>query len=390
MHIPRHPLAVLAMAVLLGAAFARQGTPPSLRIASPAEDTYVSGLMRLVAMIDPPSAARQVVQVAFFADGRQVCTIARPPFECEWDAGEGVTEHQVRAVATLRNGERLVRTTRTRGLTIAERVDVDVVQVTAVVTDSDGRFVRGLEQRDFKVYEDGRPQPITHFASERIPLELVAAIDVSASMHDVLQQVKGSASRFLDGIGGDDQVTVLAFNENIFTLARRETDRAARARAIARMASWGGTALYDVIVRAVEILGRQSGRRAIVLFSDGDDQSSHTPLAMAIRATEGSDATIYAVGQGRAVENASLQDLMRRLSSVSGGRAFFSEDPARLDEVFAEILEDLRNQYLLAYPAPATQRDGAWHSIRVEVAGGKYQVRARQGYRVTKPTAGPS
>jgi Ca-activated chloride channel family protein len=381
---------VLSVAVLLAALAAAQSGAPSLRIASPGEDAYVTGVLRLVAMIDPPSGARQVSEVAFFADGRQVCTVARPPFECEWDAGEGVTEHQIRVVATLRNGERLVRTRRTKGIAVAERVDVDVVQVTAVVTDGDGRFVRGLQRGDFKVYEDGREQPITHFASEQIPLELVTAIDVSASMHDVLDQVKAAAQRFLEGIGGEDQVTVLAFNENVFTLARRETDGAARARAIRRMASWGGTALYDVIVRAVEILGRQSGRRAIVLFSDGDDQSSHTPLASAIRATEGSDATIYAVGQGRAVANASLQELMRRLATVSGGRAFFTEDPARLDTVFAEILDDLRNQYLLAYPAPATQRDGAWHSIRVEVAGGKYQVRARQGYRLATPGNGPS
>ena len=387
---PRFLAAVFPVALLLGAVLAGQSARPSVRIASPAEDAYVTGVMRLLALVEPAPAARQVTEVAFFADGRQVCTVARPPFECEWDAGEGVTEHQIRAVATLRNGERLVHTTRTRGIAVAERVDVDVVQVTAVVTDGDGRFVRGLQQSDFKVFEDGRPQPITHFASERIPLELVAAIDVSASMHDVLDQVKVAARRFLEGIGEEDQVTVLAFNENIFTLARRETDQGVRARAIGRMASWGGTALYDVIARAVEILGRQAGRRAIVLFSDGDDQSSHTPLASAIRATEGSDATIYVIGQGRAVANASLQELMRRLATVSGGRAFFTEDPARLDAVFAEILEDLRNQYLLAYPAPATQRDGAWHSIRVEVAGGKYQVRARQGYRLAKPGNGPS
>ena len=387
---PRFLTAVFPVALLLGAALAGQSARPSVRIASPAQDAYVTGVLRLVALVEPAPAARQVTEVAFFADGRHVCTVARPPFECEWDAGEGVTEHQIRAVATLRNGERLVHTTRTRGIAVAERVDVDVVQVTAVVTDGDGRFVRGLQEGDFKVYEDGRPQPITHFASEQIPLELVAAIDVSASMHDVLDQVKVAARRFLEGIGEQDQVTVLAFNENIFTLARRETDQAVRARAIGRMASWGGTALYDVIARAVEILGRQAGRRAIVLFSDGDDQSSHTPLASAIRATEGSDATIYVIGQGRAVANASLQELMRRLATVSGGRAFFTEDPARLDAVFAEILEDLRNQYLLAYPAPATQRDGAWHSIRVEVAGGKYQVRARQGYRLAKPGNGPS
>ena len=130
--------------------------------------------------------------------------------------------------------------------------------------------------------------------------------------------------------GTKDQVTLLAFNESVFTLARRSTDQAARERAIDLMDPWGGTALYDVIIRSIEILGRQPGRRSIVLFSDGDDQSSHAPLDLAIRKAEGSDATIYAVGQGRAVRSADLQKLMKQLARVSGGRAFFTEDPDRL------------------------------------------------------------
>jgi Ca-activated chloride channel homolog len=344
----------------------------------------LSGPVRLVAMLDPPSAGRNVVSLTFFADGRQVCTISRPPFECNWDAGPGVNEHHIRAAATMRNGTRLVATVRTRGLQFVESVDVDVVQITAVVTDSDGRFVRGLTREDFKVFDNDRAQPITHFASENIPLELATAIDVSSSMRDVLGQVKEAAKRFLAEIEERDQVTVLAFNENVFTLARRSTDQAVRARAVDRMAPWGGTALYDVIIKAIEILGRQAGRRAIMLFSDGDDQSSHATLDAAMRSAEGSDATVYAVGQGRAVNTPALQSLMKKLAAGSGGRAFFTEDPARLDTIFAEILEDLRNQYLLSYPAPEDVRNGAWHTIRVDVAGGKYQVRARQGYRLTR------
>jgi VWFA-related protein len=121
-----------------------------------------------------------------------------------------------------------------------------------------------------------------------------------------------------------------------------------------------------------------------VLFSDGDDQSSHAALEAAIRTTEGSDATIYAIGQGRAVDNPALQKLLRQIASVSGGRAFFSSELSRLDGVFTEILEDLRNQYLLSYPAPDSDRNDRWHTIKVEVAGGKYHVRARQGYRLTR------
>jgi VWFA-related protein len=377
--------ATLLVTLAAAVAVAAQAPEPALRIAAPTEGSYLSGPTRLVAVIDPPSASRTVTQVTFFADGRQVCAIGRSPFECDWDAGERVAEHQIRAVALLRNGQRLVQNVRTRGVQYAESVDVDVVQVTAVVTDDGGRFVRGLQRSDFKVYEDDRLQPITNFAAENIPLEIAVALDVSGSMREALPRVKAAAKQFLAGLRPADQVTVLGFNDNIFTLARRSTDQAARERAIDRLAPWGGTALYDVIIKSVDLLGRQSGRRAIVLFSDGDDQSSHSPLEAAIARTEGSDATIYAIGQGRAVHTAHLQKLMRQLATVSGGRPFFTDQPAKLTEIFEEILEDLRNQYALAYPAPSNVRDGAWHRIRVEVGGGRYRVRAREGYRLTHP-----
>jgi Bacterial Ig domain len=184
----------LFLAVTIVAAQSR--SDPMLRIVAPTEGTYVSGPARLVAVIDPASAASSVTQVTFFADGRQTCSIPRAPFECDWDAGEGISEHQIRAVATLKNAQRLVATVRTRGVAYAESVDVDVVQVTAVVTDGD-RLIRGLTDKDFRVFDDDRPQRIMSFAAENIPLELVAAIDVSTSMQDAIPQVKQAAKAFL-------------------------------------------------------------------------------------------------------------------------------------------------------------------------------------------------
>jgi VWFA-related protein len=383
----RPPLVALVASLVPIVMLSRIGAQaplPTVRITYPSEGSHVAGPVRIIAVIEPATALREVRQVSFLADGHQVCTIARPPFECEWYAGERIAEHQFRVVATLRGGERISQTVRTRSLTVEEEVKVDVVQVTAVVTDGDGRFVRGLSKSDFAVFDNGKPQPISHFAAENIQLELVAAIDVSSSMLDAIATVKDAAKRFLTGLAEKDQVTVLAFNENIFPLARRATDNAARVQAVNRMDAWGGTALYDAIIKSVEILGQQSGRRAVVLFSDGDDQNSHATLDDAVRATEGSDATIYAIGQGRAVGAPVLQKLLKRIAAVSGGRAFFTNDPSRLDSAFSDILEDLRNQYLITYPAPDSQRNDEWHTINVVVAGGKYDVRARQGYRLSQ------
>jgi len=150
------------------------------------------------------------------------------------------------------------------------------------------------------------------------------------------------------------------------------------------MRPWGGTALYDVIIKALDLTGRRAGRHSVVLFSDGDDQSSHAPLSAALARAESSDATVYAIGQGRAVKSSELQRILKQLSDKSGGRAFFTESPNKLEEFFNEILEDLRHQYLLKYPAPSSQRDGVYHRIRVEVNGGKHHVRARDGYRLER------
>ena len=372
--------ALLAAAAVVG--LAAQAAPARLRIVSPIEGGYLAGTVRLVAEVEPSSAVRDVAKVTFYADGTQVCETAAPPFDCEWDAGERIRAHQIRAVADMRDGSRLVQTVATKAIEYVEAVDVDLVQVTAVVTDDQGTFVTGLTQKDFVVSEDGRRQTITNFADGSTPVELVAAIDVSSSVQAALPGMKKSAARFLAGLESRDRVTVLGFNDNIFTLARRSTDATARDRAIGRLAAWGGTALYDAIVKGVEVLGAQGGRRSMVLFTDGDDQSSHVAVNEALAQVEASDAVVYAVGQGRAVREKDLQKLIQQITKTSGGRSFFADGANGLDEAFAAILDDLRHQYTLAYPAPHDKRDGAWHKLSVEVPGKKYRVRARQGYRL--------
>ena len=178
----------------------------------------------------------------------------------------------IRAVGGLIGGGRAVTSMRTKGLDLVEAVSVEVVQVTAVVHDR-GRFIKGLPQSAFRLLEDGVPQKITHFSSEGSPLELVIAVDVSESMTPAMPQLKTSVKKFLSRARPQDQVTLTAFNDNLFTLTRRETTPEQRLRAVDRLAPWGGTALYDVIVRGLQQLSKQPGRRVLVVFSDGDDQT---------------------------------------------------------------------------------------------------------------------
>ncbi|MEY4094726.1 MAG: hypothetical protein RLZZ53_1925 [Acidobacteriota bacterium] len=374
--------------VLSAALVTAQQAPPAqqpaelaIRMVYPEPDTYVSGLTRLKAEVLPNMLATRVGQILFFADGKQVCNVLDPVnAECEWDAGAEVRPHVFRVVANLIGGGRLVTSSRTKGLDQVEKVSVDVVQVTAVVTNH-GRFVSGLQQSQFKLLEDGVAQTIGHFSSEGSALEIVVAVDVSESMTLAMPQLKNSVKKFLSALSAKDQVTITAFNDNMFTLTRRETNAQQRARAVDRLSAWGGTALYDVIIRGVQQLSRQAGRRVLVVFSDGDDRTSHATINAVEQAVRSNDATLFMVALGRGVKEAALKSGIEKLVDLSGGRSLFVERSDQLDGPFAEILEELSNQYILGYESKNTARNGAWREVKLEIPGTGYEVRARQGYR---------
>jgi VWFA-related protein len=129
------------------------------------------------------------------------------------------------------------------------------------------------------------------------------------------------------------------------------------------------------------MLGRQTGRKALVIFSDGEDQGSHVTLADVERRLQSSDVTLYMIGQGRGITLEALKKVLDRLATPTGGRALFTDSIDELHDAFADLLDELSNQYLLGYVSTNSARDNAWRRIRVDVEGHN-DVRARQGYRV--------
>jgi len=371
----------LSVLVLLGTTARlqqQQASGGGLTILSPPDGSYVSGPFVLQARVTGGSPPRQVT---FFADGRSVCTLVAPPFDCAWDAGATIKEHVIRVTATLANGQRIVATTRTKSAGYTETVDVEVVQVTTTVTDARGVFVQGLTRDQFRVREDGVLQKLTAFAGENIPLEVVVAVDVSESMKDAMPTLKAAVRGFLGALRPADQVSLLAFNDNIFTLARRSIDAQVRLKAVDRLSPWGGTALYDAILTALGIVGKQPGRRALVVFTDGEDRNSVSTIKRVETRLETSDATIYTIGLGRSVSNPALAASLEQIAATSGGRAFIVGTVTELDKVFGEIVEELSHQYLLSYASSNEARDGSWRTIQVEVTDKRLRVRHRQGYR---------
>jgi Ca-activated chloride channel family protein len=371
---------LLALAGLL-VAQTGEAPAPALEIVSPLSDAYISGTTVLRATLTPADAATRLV---FSVDGKQVCDAGAPPFECSWEAGPNIAAHQIRVVADLKAGGRVIRTVRTKSLGYAEKVDVDVVQIITTVMDGTGHFVTGLPKSAFHIEEDGKPQTISHFGAEDVPLELVVACDVSGSMAPAMPRLKQAVKDFLAAVPTRDQVTLIGFNDSIFALTRRASNPADRLKAVDRLAPWGATALYDVILRSVDMLGKQPGRRAIIVFSDGEDQGSHASITDVERRLQASDVTLYMIGQGRGVEVAALKTVMQRLVEPTGGRALFTDNIDQLHLAFSDLLEELSNQYLLGYEPTNLKRDDTFRKISVRVDG-QSRIRARQGYRAVAP-----
>src|SRR4051812_46510767 len=146
----RRLMLTVPIAALLVVAGHGQTTAAQVQIESPEPNSYLSGATKLKAAIDPVTAA---ASVEFQIDNRSVCQIAAPPFECEWDAGADVKEHQVRLVVTLETGGRIVKTLRSKSLDFDDKVDVDAVQVTVTVSDDQGRFVAAIPREAFHITE---------------------------------------------------------------------------------------------------------------------------------------------------------------------------------------------------------------------------------------------
>jgi Ca-activated chloride channel homolog len=208
----------------------------------------------------------------------------------------------------------------------------------------------------------------------------VVALDLSTSIEPALREMKRAVSAFLHALPARHRLTLLGFNDEVFTVLPRTADAAERERVVGSLSAWGMTALYEAVVRSAEILGTRAGRKAALVFTDGQDQGSHITLDHVERTLHASDLILYMVGLGRGTESQALKQLMDRLSVPTGGRTISTTSISALQRSFSDLLEEMSHQYVLGYQSSSGVSDDRWREIRVKVAG-NYRVRARQGYR---------
>ncbi len=246
------------------------------------------------------------------------------------------------------------------------------------MTDADGRAVRGLSQSDFTLLEDDRPQPITTFVAGEFPAAVALAIDRSFSMKGTPLTMARTAGRaFVAGLKPDDRAMLISISGDVDVLAPLSRDKAGLLSALDAVDPWSTTSLHDALIRSIDLLEGETGRRAIVVLSDGVDRYSKAREADVLERARRSDVLMYPIAIGRV-----RPTLFAELASVTGGRSFHLPDPQKLQTTLQAIAEDLRAQYLIGYappdaPAAATPE---WRSISVKVQRPGATVRARSGY----------
>jgi Ca-activated chloride channel family protein len=302
---------------------------------------------------------------------------------------------------------------------------VEVINVTATVTDGEGRFISGLRKEDFRVYEDGELQEITHFNNDRSPVSLGIALDTSGSMtSDKMSAARAAIDRFVyDLLAANDELFFLQFANRPHVIQEWTTDRRAISRAVSRVLPAGGTALYDAIANALPVASiGQHPKKALLVISDGNDTNSRVGVGELRSLIRESEVLVYALGvdgtvaparnrptvqlpqppfpfpfprrgpqrryppmggnapnRARTTAERVNADALRQITDDTGGRTEVVRGFGELEGATARLADELSKQYSIGY-ATTGKKDGRWHDIRVEVRDRGLAVRARRGY----------
>lgn len=258
------------------------------------------------------------------------------------------------------------------------RSGVSVVEVYASVTDDKGGPVEGLRRDQFILLEDGARQTVETFVEGNFPLSVAIAVDRSLSMSgEPLARAKAGARTLIGELRPEDQAMVIAVSGRVEVESPLATDRQAALSAVDRLDPWSTTALHDAILLAIDKVQAGTGRRALVLLSDGRDRYSDASAADVLQRARASDVMVYPVALGR-----ERPRLFAELAAATGGRSFHARDRRALDDTMRSIARELRHQYLIGYSPtrPLSEGPGEWRAIRLEVSAPGARVRAREGY----------
>lgn len=309
-----------------------------------------------------------------------VARLTEPPWQAQIEVPPGQDTAFLTATARLEDGTQTEDVRFLRAPDNLEEMDVDLVELYVSVTDSSGHFLRGLEAKDFKVLEAGKPQTLTRFeVVESFPITLGLLIDTSASMADSLAESQRAAEQLLAHLMTPrDRAFGVGFSQIPYVVISPTDDSEAVAHALEGMTAMGRTALYDALITGLFYFRNAKGQRAMILLTDGDDTASHSPWEQALEYTRRSGVVVYPIGLGVGVLSMSARSKLEELAEATGGRAFFIQRADELSGVYGQIEEELRSRYYIAFNSNRKIDATGFRPVEVQVKKGR--ARTVRGY----------
>ena len=269
-------------------------------------------------------------------------------------------------------------------------VNSDFMELHVSVVDGKDRNVGGLTMENFRIKENGIPQPITIFKHEDIPVSLGLVIDNSRSIEPRKARLDAATLAFVRQSHPDDESFVVHFDFD----ARLERDFTTKIsdleETLAASKPFGQTAIYDALILALDQMQKASHqKKALLLVTDGLDNVSHATFAQVLEAVKHSRVAIIVVGLLSAAEGEKAEATLTQIAEASGGRAYFPDDVDQARVMMEKAAHDLRTQYTIGYVPSDPAHDGSWRSVRVEIippAGSKEKLDADYRHGYYRPT----
>ncbi|HET8966410.1 MAG TPA: VWA domain-containing protein [Candidatus Acidoferrum sp.] len=270
------------------------------------------------------------------------------------------------------------------------KVDVSLVVLHTTVIDDRGKFVDGLKEENFRVFEDKAEQKLSVFKREDVPVSMGLVIDNSGSMRDKRPRVNEAAVTLVQNSNPQDEAFVVNFNDDYYLdLDKDFTSSVPELKeALERIDARGSTALYDAIIGSMDHLKKaRKDKKVLLVVTDGEDNVSRNTLEKTLREIQKANVVIYTIGifsdedkKGRKKASRALKDI----AAASGGMSYFPENVSDVHNICEQVARDIRNQYTLGYYPTNIKKDGSFRTVQVDVvpprSRGKLTARTRNGY----------
>jgi len=353
----------------------------AVRLVEPERNRRYERSLLVRAEVDVPEGER-LDRVELYLGEERIATLYQPPWEQAVYLDRSGELTYVRAQAFLDDGNSTEEVVFVNAPDNLEEIDVQLVEVFASVVDDELRPVSGLGRADFAVFENGVQQKIQRFEQvDDLPLHAAVLFDNSSSMAERLDRTRSAAVRFFEQIvTPKDRAAVITFNDRPNLAVRFTNEVGSLAEKLAVLDAERGTALWDAFVFTLEYFNGIKGQRAILLLSDGKDESSRYTFQQAQDYALAAGVTVYSIGLGLPKVALETRYRLGKLAELTGGRAWFIDDPGELEAIYAQIERELRSRYLLAYQSSDDSGSADFRPVEVRVLRPDLAVEAMKGY----------